>query len=129
MGTLGINGMRLASFIAAKYSQRRTVWDAYRRAPRPIISFSTQYLPVLITIAQTFVLDAFSRASRERFVQAQNPVMRHFVAAVFKTTVMKLACQAILDLGDRCGAQGLFEVNQLSVMHVRFTTPEEGTFH
>ncbi|KAF7796924.1 hypothetical protein EIP86_008109 [Pleurotus ostreatoroseus] len=119
MGTLGINGMRLSAFIAAKYSQRRAVWDAHRQCPRPIISFSTQYQPILIVIAQTYVMDAFGHASRERFAEASDPVMKHFVAAVFKTTVMKLASEAILVLGDRCGAQGLFEVNQLSVMHVR----------
>ena len=123
MGTLGINGMRMAAFIAAKYSQRRTVWDAFKRSPRPIISFSTQYLPILTGIAQTYVMDAFGHASRERFAGAQDLVMRHFVAAVFKTTVMKLASEVIYGLGDRCGAQGLFEVNQLSVMLVRRLSP------
>ena len=44
--------------------------------------------------------------------------MRHFIAAVMKTTTMRAAHAIIIDLGDRCGAQGLAEVNQMAVLHV-----------
>jgi len=44
--------------------------------------------------------------------------MKHFIAAVMKTTTMRAAHAIIIDLGDRCGAQGLAEVNQMAVLHV-----------
>ena len=44
--------------------------------------------------------------------------VRHAVATAYKVVVVQAAQTANLTLGDRCGAQGLFEANQLSAMHV-----------
>ena len=44
--------------------------------------------------------------------------IRQAVAAVLKVVMIQHAQAAQLTLGDRCGAQGLFEVNQLTAMHV-----------
>ena len=47
-----------------------------------------------------------------------DPRVRHAVATVHKVTMIRTAQAANFTLGDRCGAQGLFETNQLSAMHV-----------
>ncbi|EIM91538.1 acyl-CoA dehydrogenase NM domain-like protein [Stereum hirsutum FP-91666 SS1] len=117
MGALGVSALRIATFVAATYSQRRAVVDSARQVPRTIISFSTQYLPILVAISQTMVLNTFSHASRDWFVGTSSSIARHFVAAVYKVTAVTLASDMTLALGDRCGAQGLFEINQLSVLH------------
>ncbi|EEB96497.1 hypothetical protein MPER_04359, partial [Moniliophthora perniciosa FA553] len=56
--------------------------------------------------------------SRALFVEAKEDIYRqHMVAAIFKATVMRFALSAPVVLGDRCGAQGLSDVNQLSDIH------------
>jgi acyl-CoA oxidase len=52
-----------------------------------------------------------------------DPRVRHAVAAVHKVAMIQAAQAANLTLGDRCGAQGLYEANQLSAMHVRDLPP------
>jgi hypothetical protein len=39
--------------------------------------------------------------------------MKHFLAAVSKVTVFGHTIKDIMALGDRCGAQGLLQANQL----------------
>lgn len=129
MGALGVTALRVVTFVAAKYSQRRTIIDPISQSPRAIISFSTQYLPILIAVSQTMVLDAISQASRDWFVRTSSSATRHLVAAVCKVTIVRLASDMTLTLGDRCGAQGLFEVNQLSVLHVSLHNISLGSNH
>ena len=118
MGALGVSSMRIASYVAAKYSLRRHVMDTFTKLARPIISFSTQYTTIISAIAQSLVFRFFSDYCHNLFVKANNPTMRHFIAAVMKTTTMRAAHAIIINLGDRCGAQGLAEVNQMAVLHV-----------
>ncbi|KAG7440704.1 acyl-CoA dehydrogenase NM domain-like protein [Guyanagaster necrorhizus] len=128
MGTFGISSMMISSYIAAKYSLRRRVVDSSTGQPREIMSFVTQSTPVLAAIAQTLVLAAFGETSREKYVNAEDLSVKHFIAAIFKTTVMKLTSTTTLTLGMRCGAQGLSEVNQISVLNadMRGATIAEG---
>ena len=119
MGALGVSSMRVASYVAASYSIRRHVIDSSTKLPRPIISFSTQYTPILSTIVQSLVLRIFSNSCYTMFVQAVDINTKHFIAAVMKSTVQKIAHATMIELGDRCGAQGLDEVNQMSVVLVR----------
>ena len=118
MGAFGVSSMRIASYVAAKYSLRRHVIDASTKLARPIISFSTQYTTIISAIAQSLVFRFFSDYCYNLFVNSEDPTMRHFIAAVMKTTTMRVAHAVIIDLGDRCGAQGLAEVNQITVLHV-----------
>ncbi|TFY83070.1 hypothetical protein EWM64_g940 [Hericium alpestre] len=118
MGALGLGTMRIGAYVAGRYSLRRNVVDASSGISRPIASFSTQYTPILTTIAQVMVFNAFADASRARFADKTLSLpVRHFTAAVFKTVVTKHSKDSMLALGDRLGAQGLFEINQLSVLH------------
>ena len=118
MGALAVSSMRIASYVAAKYSLRRHVIDTSTKLARPIMSFSTQYTTIISAIVQSLVFKFFSDYCHGLFVNANNPTMRHFIAAVMKTTTMRAAHAITIDLGDRCGAQGLAEVNQMAVLHV-----------
>jgi hypothetical protein len=86
---------------------------------KPIMSFQTQKQPILIAVAQAFVLEAMHKQAVEWFMDpALDPRVRHAVATVHKVAMIQAAQAANFVLGDRCGAQGLFEANQLSAMHV-----------
>ncbi|GJJ05958.1 hypothetical protein Clacol_000145 [Clathrus columnatus] len=110
MGAVTLPALRIGCYIGTAYSLRRQVLDPSTRTMRPISSFSTQYIPLLTSIARTLVFCAFGQEMYERFVDPSisSPSQKHFVASVFKTTVYRHTAEIILQLGDRCGAQGLF---------------------
>ncbi|KAH9990765.1 acyl-CoA dehydrogenase NM domain-like protein [Russula vinacea] len=104
LGSIGIPVLQVACYVASRYSLRRNVVDATRRGiSKPIISFQTQKQPILTAVAQSFVLQAMQKQAVAWFMDpALDP---------------RAAQTANLALGDRCGAQGLFEANQLSATH------------
>ena len=119
LSSLGVPSLQAASYIAARYSLRRHVADS-NGVSKPIISFQTQKQPILTAVAQSFVLQAMHKRAITWFMDPSlDPRVRHAVATVNKVTMIQTAQWANLTLGDRCGAQGLFEVNLLSAMHVR----------
>ncbi|KAI9436921.1 acyl-CoA dehydrogenase NM domain-like protein [Lactarius indigo] len=117
LSSLCIPSLQVVSYIAARYSLRRTIVDA-SGVQKPIMSFQTQKQPILTAIAQTFVLSAMHKQAVAWFTNPkQDPRVRHAVATVHKAVVIQASQTANLVLGDRCGAQGLFEANQLSALH------------
>ncbi|KAJ7611296.1 acyl-CoA dehydrogenase NM domain-like protein [Roridomyces roridus] len=128
MGTVALSMMRIASYIATKYSMRRIVVDSFTGKPKPIMAFSTQKTPVLTAIAQTLVMDAYCTKVHQLWSTGGSSLQQHFVAAVWKATIVPHSLSILSSLGDRCGAQGLFEVNQISMMHadVRGASIAEG---
>ena len=120
LSSLGIPSLQIASYIASRYSQRRHVIDA-GGISKPIISFQTQKQPILTAVAQSFVLQEMHKEAVVLFMNpALDPRVRHAIATVHKVAMIQAAQAANFTLGDRCGAQGLFEANQLSAMHVRY---------
>ena len=87
------------------------------------MSFQTQKQPILTALAQSFVFGAMHKQAVTWFTNPKlDRRVRHAVATVYKAVVVQTSQTANLALGDRCGAQGLFEANQFSVMHVRDST-------
>ncbi|TFY78617.1 hypothetical protein EWM64_g5393 [Hericium alpestre] len=121
VGTLALSGMtvpslEISSYIAARYSQRRTVAGGV-----PIISFRTQHAPILSALAQGFVVREFWKMCARVFSEAElDPRLLHAYATIFKVTTTQLVQAANLALSERCGAQGLFAHNQITLEHVRF---------
>jgi acyl-CoA oxidase len=113
MAALCLPVLRMASYIAGKYSLRRKVTDASTGLPRPVISFSTQYIPVMTAIADTFISIAFVRSAHAALRDPElGGTMKHFLAAVSKVTVFSHTLKDTTALSDRCGAQGLLQANQ-----------------
>ena len=123
MGALAIPCMRISAYAAGRYSLRRTVTDPLMGKPRQIATFSSQYLPLMTAISQFFVSQSFSRKAHQLFVSLPTTAQKHFIAAAFKTAVVKHAHDLTRILADRCGAQGMFEVNQIAVLHVSQIPP------
>ncbi|KAF7360502.1 hypothetical protein MVEN_00781000 [Mycena venus] len=93
LGSQGISALQVATFVAAKYSRRRTVTNN-NGLQQPIIEFRTQHAPIVTALAQAYVTNA-----------------------LHQVVTINHAQRSLLDLMERCGAQGLFEMNQLSSMH------------
>lgn len=118
IGSLGVPALQVASYIAAKYSLRRTVVGNGGRR-QPIMDFRTQKTPIVTAVAQSFVMQALHARAVSLFRDVKLDYrVRHAVASILKVVMIQHAQAAHLTLGDRCGAQGLFEVNQLTAMHV-----------
>ena len=124
-GTLSMGGYGVASHaimanVAGRYSLRRTVTDTSTGQSRAIATFPTQHGPILAALATVFVFREFSQLAHSLFTaRTSNVSTKHFIAAVYKITVMKYNHEDSITLADRCGAQGLFEVNQISITNVR----------
>lgn len=112
--------LKLAAFIGAKYSMRRTVAGPSGR-PMPLMSFRTQQLPILHALAQGFALEAFYRRATVWFTAApvEDVNFRNAISAIVKATMVGHWRRTGITVADRCGAQGTFDYNQLMPMEVR----------
>lgn len=118
IASLGVPMLQVSTYVAARYSLRRTTLAAGNQ-PQSILAFRTQKTPIMTAIAQCFVMSAFHQASTTLFRDASIPwVVRHALAAIFKVTICQHTLATTLTLGDRCGAQGLFETNQITGIFV-----------
>ncbi|KAI0260978.1 acyl-CoA dehydrogenase NM domain-like protein, partial [Gloeopeniophorella convolvens] len=93
----------IATYLASPSECQRRMVHGSSRSLIPIISFQTQRIPILTALAQVFVLRAMRDATMINFSKPDlDPRVRHAIATLFKVT-------------SRCGAQGTFPMNQISV--------------
>ncbi len=119
LAALAIPALQIASHIAYKYSLRRHVGAPN---PVPIISFRTQQLPIFTAVAQTYVMEAMQKYMVKHFTDEKTPHQsRHAMATIFKAVVMDHAQVSHFQLSERCGAQGLFDYNQIVTQFVSLT--------
>ncbi|TFK37276.1 hypothetical protein BDQ12DRAFT_685596 [Crucibulum laeve] len=114
-----IPGLKVATYIAAEYSKRRKVSTPQGKLV-PIISFRTQQSPILHALAQTIVLESLYQELRIYFTD-RNPKdqdLRNGLATIFKVITLAHWRKSTITLADRCGAQGLFEHNQIISMEM-----------
>ncbi|KAJ3544707.1 hypothetical protein NM208_g2916 [Fusarium decemcellulare] len=119
--------LRLMAYIAGKYSQRRTVASANPAQRVPIISFSTQYSPILTALTFASVLEAFGQQIYQSFAK-QNPRVKSGLAYVFKQTAFSAGETLYNEMIERCGWQGLYGHNQMieMAMCIRGNSVAEG---
>lgn len=119
--------LRQAAYIAGRYSQRRTVTGPRGQKVR-IVEFRTQQRPILHAIAQAAVFEAGAKYCAKLFTEAEDHRVKHGVAAAFKAGVTCMAQESLVQLADRCGAQGLFEHNGIvrAQMDMRGNSIAEG---
>lgn len=104
--------------VAARYSLRRKVGGPNGQ-PQPIIHFRTQQQPILLGLAQVWVLSALRHHSTSIFLQDDLDFrVRHGVATAVKATMLGHLQTSTYNLSERCGAQGLFEYNQITRLQV-----------
>ncbi|KAJ7485009.1 hypothetical protein B0H11DRAFT_1148270 [Mycena galericulata] len=128
LSTLSIPALKAGVYVAGKYSLRRTVTGP-DGSPMPIISFRTQQLPILHTLAQTQVLEAFAATAIEWFTRdGLDMTVKHGIAASLKAVMLQHVQTSLYQLAERCGAQGLYEHNQIieSQLELRGVSIAEG---
>ncbi|KAI1486748.1 hypothetical protein F5X96DRAFT_215689 [Biscogniauxia mediterranea] len=132
LSQLNIPLMRQSAYIVGRYSARRHVAGGTKPGERvPILSFATQYRPILGALAQAAVYEAFAREAVARFKDASLPAtVRHAIATCYKAGITPAAQSAINELADRCGWQGLYTHNQVIElgMTVRGNSIAEGDY-
>ncbi|KAI0827408.1 acyl-CoA oxidase [Trametes gibbosa] len=113
-----VPGLKMAAYIGARYSLRRTVDGGARGKRVPIMSFRTQQLPILHALAQGFVLEAFFwRATAWlEYVPVEDINLRNAICAIVKATMIGHWRRTGITIVDRCGAQGMFDYNMLFPM-------------
>jgi len=118
IGSLALSAITTATikssaYIAGRYSMRRTITGG-NGVKMPIIALRTQQLPVMHALAQAFVLEAYTKEAIDYFIdETLDPRVRHGIAATFKAVMSKHCHETLHSLGQRCGAQGLFEHNRI----------------
>ncbi len=120
VGTLALSmtnipTLRVSSYIAGRYSQRRHVSGNKQDEKVPIITFSTQHGPILTALAFASVFEVYSSWTIGIFKdKISQPRIQVGMAAVFKATVIHSSQPLLNELIDRCGTQGLYSHNQIS---------------
>ncbi|KAI0034773.1 acyl-CoA dehydrogenase NM domain-like protein [Vararia minispora EC-137] len=110
LSTLLTSATAIAATIGYRYSLRRTIGRG-----TPIFAFRTQQAPILITIAHAHVMLALSRWSSSFFSSKKVCIAeKHAIATAVKAAAVPRALAHQLSISERCGAQGLFDHNQIS---------------
>ncbi|PBK69571.1 acyl-CoA oxidase [Armillaria solidipes] len=110
LASLALPATQIAAHIAYKYSLRRKVGIP----AQPIISFRTQQIPIFTAVAQTYVIEAWTKHAIKHFMDpAADRHARHAITTIYKAVVMEHAQTAHFNLSERLGAQGLFDYNQI----------------
>lgn len=123
MAAVTLPALRTSSYIAARYSLRRKTIDPSGREI-PIITFQTQKIPILTAVAQSFVMDRFLDWGIANFRDKKlDHRVRHAISSLTKTIMVFTTQDSQYNIADRCGAQGLFEVNQITATFVSLFPP------
>ncbi|KAJ5006994.1 hypothetical protein K4K57_010929 [Colletotrichum sp. SAR 10_99] len=119
LSIMGVSALRVGAYIAATYSQRRTITGS-KGETIPIIRFGTQRRPILKALAYGEILHAFARWAAEEFTNGQHgDEVRMAIATAFKVLVVR-SCESLHELMERCGWQGLYAYNQVSELAATF---------
>jgi acyl-CoA oxidase len=119
LAMIAVPAMKIASTIAYRYSCRREV--GIEGARRSILSFRTQQLPVFYAVAIAGVHETFAKWATPLFSDSGLDMrVRHAIATCAKAVMVSSHQSMNLLLSDRCGAQGLFDFNQITGFHVSF---------
>ncbi|KAH9941951.1 acyl-CoA dehydrogenase NM domain-like protein [Amylocystis lapponica] len=111
LATLGIPFLSVNTYVAARYSLRRTTTGP-DGVQVPIMSFRTQQLPIMHAIAQIEVMKAHKQVAIELYRDTSlDPRVRSGVAAAAKASMTEHTCTSLALLSERLGANGVFEHN------------------
>jgi hypothetical protein len=111
--------IQISAVITGRYSKRRTVQGANGKRVT-LITFKTQYAPILTGLAYSFILKQLWKTATRLFSDdSVDPRVGRGIAAIFKVLSVQECQKFQLILSERLGAQGLFEYNQISKQHVR----------
>ncbi|KAJ5757328.1 acyl-CoA oxidase [Penicillium nucicola] len=109
--------LKCSVYTVGTYSQNRTVQQGARGKRAPIISFRTQQIPILHTLARIAVMEAFADWMTDLYSNRQyayHPDARHGLAVIVKCLFIQNGQSSLKDLIERSGAQGVYPHNQMT---------------
>lgn len=116
-----VNSLRVASYIAACYSKRRLVGRGPLGGVIPIISFSTQYRPILRGLVAGEMLLTFAHSTIDAINAAGSSLhVRRGMITVFKATVLN-SFGIMQEVAERCGWRGFYPHNQIAELYLTFS--------
>lgn len=124
VGTLSLSlcnipALKASAYLTYEFSKQRMVNNPALKSTVPIISFPTQYGPIISVAAQAAVLESAGRFAIGLSQQPDIPEpLRLAIGCVFKATVTSSAQNHLTELTDRCGWRGLYALNRISQLQL-----------
>lgn len=124
VGTLSLSlcnipALKASAYLAYTFSQQRMVNNPALKSLVPIISFPTQYGPIISVVAQAAVLEAAGKFAMGLFLFHDTPEpLRLAIGCIFKAIATSSTQHHLTELTDRCGWRGLYAFNRISQMQL-----------
>ncbi|KLO15452.1 acyl-CoA dehydrogenase NM domain-like protein [Schizopora paradoxa] len=115
---MSIPTLSVSTFIAAKYSLQRTV-TSNSSEQVPIWSFRTQQIPIIRAYALLAVMKSFAREVIAMYTRPGiDSTVKSALVCIVKAFLVQQSQDRMLEMAERCGAQGLFLHNQIASLQL-----------
>jgi acyl-CoA oxidase len=119
LSLVNIPALKAGAYLAYTFSQQRTVINPATQQAVPVLSFPTQYGPIISAAAHASVMEAAGRYITAVFQQPGIPqALKQALVGIFKATSTYATQRHLSELTDRCGWRGLFSFNKISELQL-----------
>lgn len=119
LSLVNVPALKAGAYLAYTFSQQRMVINPATQQAVSVLSFPTQYGPIISAAAHAVVIEAAGRHITAIFQQPGTPqALRQALVGIFKATATYATQRHLSELTDRCGWRGLFGFNKISELQL-----------
>lgn len=119
LSLVNVPALKAGAYLSYEFSRQRTVTDPASQFAVPILSFPTQYGPIISAAAHAAVMEAAGRRTVEMFQMPGLPApLKQALVCIFKATATYATQRHLSELTERCGWRGLFGFNKISELQL-----------
>jgi acyl-CoA oxidase len=119
LSLVNVPALKAGAYLAYTFSQQRTVTDPTTQQAIPVLSFPTQYGPIISAAAHAAVMEAAGRHIITLFQQPGiSEALKQALVGIFKAAATYATQRHFSELTDRCGWRGLFSYNKISELQL-----------
>lgn len=119
LSLVNVPALKAGAYLVYEFSRQRTVTDPGSQRPVSILSFPTQYGPIISAAAHAAVMEAAGRRTVEIFQMPGLPApLKQALVCIFKATATYATQRHLSELTERCGWRGLFGFNKISELQL-----------
>jgi len=119
LSLVNIPALKAGAYLTYVFSQKRMVNNPSTNLPVSILSFPTQYGPIISAAAHAAVMEAAGRSAISLFKTPGVPeLLRHAIVCVYKATATFATQRHLSELTERCGWRGMFTFNKISELQL-----------
>lgn len=119
LSLVNVPALKAGAYLTYVFSQKRMVTNPASNAPVPILSFPTQYGPIISAAAHAAVMEAAGRSAIGVFrAPGVHELLRHAMACLYKATATFATQRHLNELTERCGWRGMFTFNKISELQL-----------